>query len=206
MSRSPADATLALAGVFQAAALVKQVACEGRVDEGDFETCIRSIFEVDPETTESVYGGRYHVARGLRLVIDQFGEGDKRNNLDVTRYVIAILYLERKLSRRRDLLQTLAEGIERIREQAAHFSLTHENIIAALADLYVNTISTLTPRIVVQGEQGYLSSPANAARVRALLLAGIRSAVLWRQSGGSRWQLVFQRRKLSQTARQLMAV
>lgn len=206
MSRTPADATLALAGVFQAAALVKQVACEGRVDEADFETCIRSIFEVNPETTEAVYGGRFRVARGLRLLSEQLGEGDKRHNLDVTRYVIAILYLERKLAKRRDLLKTLAEGIERVREQAAHFSFSHENVIAALADLYVNTISTLTPRIIVQGEHGHLSNPANAARVRALLLAAIRSAVLWRQCGGSRWQLIFQRRKLYQTARQLLAV
>jgi high frequency lysogenization protein len=32
--------------------------------------------------------------------------------------------------------------------------------------------------------------------IRALLLAGIRSARLWRQLGGHRWQLVISRRKL----------
>ena len=40
-------------------------------------------------------------------------------------------------------------------------------------------------------------------KIRACLLAGIRSAVLWRQVGGSKWQLLFHRKKLVQAARQL---
>ncbi len=40
-------------------------------------------------------------------------------------------------------------------------------------------------------------------QTRALLLAGIRSAFLWRQLGGRRWRLLFQRRRLLQTSQQL---
>ena len=40
-------------------------------------------------------------------------------------------------------------------------------------------------------------------KIRACLLAGIRSAVLWRQVGGSKWQLLFHRKKLVQAAQQL---
>jgi high frequency lysogenization protein len=32
-----------------------------------------------------------------------------------------------------------------------------------------------------------------ANRIRACLLAGVRAARLWRQVGGSRWQLIFSR-------------
>ena len=205
MSRTVVDSVLALAGIFQAAALVKQVACEGRVDEDDFATCVHSIFQVNPESTEVVYGGRQRLVRGLRLLCEQFGDGDKRQGFDITRYVISVMHLERKLARRPDLLDALARGIERVRAQAEHFSPTHENVVAALAQLYVDTISTLTPRIIVQGEQGHLAIPANAERVRTLLLAAIRSAVLWRQCGGSRWQLIFQRRRVYNTARQLLS-
>ncbi|MFQ5488876.1 MAG: high frequency lysogenization protein HflD [Gammaproteobacteria bacterium] len=201
-----ADSTLALAGVFQAAALVKQVACEGRIAEDAFETSIHSIFEVNPETTEAVFGGRLKLASGLRIVCEQFGDGDKKGHLDITKYVISIMHLERKLAKHPELLGTLAEGIERVRGQAAHFSPTHGNVIAALADLYVNTISTLTPRIMVQGEHGYLSAPANANKVRVLLLAAMRAAVLWRQCGGSRWQLIFRRRQVYNAAKQLLTV
>jgi high frequency lysogenization protein len=40
--------------------------------------------------------------------------------------------------------------------------------------------------------------------VRALLLAGIRSAVLLHQSGGTRLKLIFQRGKLFECARELL--
>ncbi|MDR6354241.1 CII-binding regulator of phage lambda lysogenization HflD [Pseudomonas psychrotolerans] len=74
--------------------------------------------------------------------------------------------------------------------------MTHENVIAACGGLYEDTLSTFKQRIQVHGEMRYLQQSATASRVRALLLAGIRSARLWRQLGGHRWQLVLNRRKL----------
>ena len=70
----------------------------------------------------------------------------------------------------------------------------------------MNTISTLTPRIIIKGEHGYLSDPHNANKVRTILLAGIRAAVLWRQSGGTRPKLILQRKKIHEAAKQLMVV
>ncbi|GAM56239.1 hypothetical protein JCM19232_5254 [Vibrio ishigakensis] len=43
------------------------------------------------------------------------------------------------------------------------------------------------------------------AKVRALLLAGIRSAVLWRQVGGKRRHLIFSRKKMVEQAEILLA-
>jgi len=56
----------------------------------------------------------------------------------------------------------------------------------------------------VNGEQGYLATPLIAAKVRAGLLAGVRSAVLWRQLGGNRWQLLFGRRRIAREAGRLL--
>ncbi len=39
--------------------------------------------------------------------------------------------------------------------------------------------------------------------IRALLLAGIRAAFLWRQLGGRRWRLLLQRKKLLQASQNL---
>ena len=50
----------------------------------------------------------------------------------------------------------------------------------------------------------FLQNPRNAERIRALLLAGIRSATLWRQLGGNRWQLFFSRRKILKDAYALL--
>jgi len=110
--------------------------------------------------------------------------------------------LERKLIKNPAILQMLSAGIDKAIAQAEHFSPSHENVIANLADLYVSTISRLTPRVIVKGEHGHLSNPANANRVRVLLLAALRSAILWHQCGGSRWQLLFQRKKIIATAKQ----
>jgi len=206
MSRSINDSTLALAGIFQAAQLVKQVAGQGRVREDALETCIKSILEVDPASTEAVFGGRYRLATGLRIICEQFGGGEKKDYFEITKYVISIMHLEKKLAKRREMLQDLSEGIEKVRSKVEHFDYVHDNIIASLADLYVNTISTLTPRIIVKGEHGYLSNPGNANKVRTILLAAIRAAVLWRQSGGTRPQLIFQRKKIHHAAKQLLVV
>ncbi|HEY0634804.1 MAG TPA: DUF489 family protein, partial [Gammaproteobacteria bacterium] len=73
------------------------------------------------------------------------------------------------------------------------------------AETYLKSVSLLTPRIMVKGENNHLTEQANADKVRTLLLAGIRSAVLWSQSAGSRWQLLFRRRAYLDEARRLLA-
>lgn len=80
----------------------------------------------------------------------------------------------------------------------------HPRLIEKLAELYTQTISTLTPRIMVNGDHGNLSNPTIAAKVRATLFAGIRSAFLWRQLGGNRWQLLFRRGKITNEAAQII--
>ena len=69
-------------------------------------------------------------------------------------------------------------------------------VIARFADIYQRTLSELKPRIQVYGDAGFLQQPDNINRVRALLLTGIRAAVLWQQKGGRRWQFLFQSGKL----------
>ena len=65
------------------------------------------------------------------------------------------------------------------------------------------TVSTLGPRIIVRGDPALLARPESANRIRALLLAGIRAAVLWRQCGGTRVGLILGRRRLLEAARGL---
>lgn len=206
MAHSLEDATLALAGVFQATHLVREIAHHGTAEPALFEVCVRSIFELDPPDAESVYGGRAGLQTGLRLVATQLGgPGDKRD-FEITKYVVSVLHLERKLMRNAGMLQRLRDGIERVRTQVGYFSShTHDNVVAGIAELYVNTISTLTPRIIVSGNHGHLNNPGNANKVRALLLAAIRSAVLWHQSGGNRVQLLLRRRQMAREADRLIS-
>jgi high frequency lysogenization protein len=205
MARTLRDAALALAGAFQATYLVREVAHHGAVPSNLLEVSMRSLFELNPPDTESVYGGRGELQTGLRLLKDQLGGDAKKADIEISKYVVALMHLERKLVRNQELMGRLKEGLTRIRGQVEHFSYTHENVLAALADLYVNTVSTLTPRIIVSGQHGHLTNPANANKVRALLLAALRSVVLWRQCGGNRFQLLFRRRQLAAEANALIS-
>ena len=198
------DQTLAFAGIWQAVSLVQDVAKRGLADTRDFETCIKTLFITDPQNTEEVYGTVAGVRKGLTVILNQFGEAANYRDMELTKYVIALMHLERRLARHPDMLAKISRELDATKTQVEHFSYAHENVIAHLADIYSATISILPPKIIVSGEEGRLSNPANAAKVRALLLAGIRSTVLWHQLGGRRMHLLFTRRKLLNQTKQLL--
>ena len=202
MPQTDHDRVIALSGLFQATALVRNIARSGRADAQDFETCVASVLKIDAASSEEIYGNCRRLRTGLQLLIDQLL---KPKNIEITRYVVAILVLERKLVKKPKLLKHIGEGIESTKAKLEYFPLIHDNIIAALADIYTATVSTLPPRIMVHGEHNYLTQTENANRIRALLLAGIRAARLWRQSGGGRLTLLLHRRSLLNEAQRVLA-
>lgn len=195
------DQAIALAGMFQATSLVRDIAHQGRCENDSYITCIESLFTIDADSTTDVYGQLPNLAPGLRTLICQLRQPA---DVEITRYVLSLMVLEKKLGKQREMLTKVRQGIEQTQRLMQHFSLDHEDITARLADLYTNTISTLRPRIMVNGDYEHLKLEDNANRIRALLLAGIRSAVLWRQKGGGRTTLLFGRKALTATAESLL--
>jgi len=195
MKHSRRDLTLALAGVFQAAFLVKQIANTGMANSAVIEASLETLFKFDAESVEDVYAGVAGAGSGLRELKKQFGSARGQRDVEITRYVISMLVLEKKLSANKVMLDQMASTLENIKSGLDYFSLMHENTVLKLGQLYKDTISNLNPRIIVNGEQQHLSNENNASRIRALLLAGLRSAILWRQCGGSRWSILFNRKK-----------
>ena len=204
MKHSLNERVIALAGLFQAVSLVNQVARTGSFPQPEYETLIRSLFIKQPGNAEEVYGSRLELGIGLRSIITQLGDDYSLRNVDKTRYLVNLLHLERMLHKKPEVLQHIASELESMQQQLEHFDVSHLTITARLADIYLNNISSLGPRIMVSGEHNYLETPDNANRVRALLLAGIRAAVLWRQCDGSRWQLMFKRRVIINQANNLL--
>lgn len=202
MSKTDHDRVIALAGVMQATDLVRSIARRGQIQADDFEVCMTSLIQVNAPSSIDIYGGADRLLTGLRLLEQQL---HNPSDMELTRYVVTLLRLERKLIRRDDLLGILSAGLQDIIQNLAHFPITHSNTIARFADLYLQTISTLSPRIMVNGVQVHLNNPENANRIRALLLAGVRSAMLWRQCGGSRWRLLVRRNILLRQTRLLLA-
>ncbi|MDF3981135.1 high frequency lysogenization protein HflD [Luteibacter sp. PPL201] len=196
------ERVLALAGVFQGAALAQQMATEGRCDDVAYEASLASVFRIDADSVAAVYGGVSGVRRGLRTLVAQFE--DNTRDIAVMRMAVTVLRLERSLSRHRGLLDRLREGIVSSQRQVEHFGLDHPNVAARVAELYATTLSTLKPRVMVTGNPAHLQQKANVDRVRAALLSAVRSAVLWHQIGGRQWQILFYRKQCAMLARGLL--
>jgi high frequency lysogenization protein len=197
------DRSIALAALFQATHLVARIARHGSPDSSATQASIYSLFQIDADSTENIFGGIQGVTVGLQRLQSHL-TGKVNNDIETSRYVIALLHLERKLMKHKEMVEKIRKGIELATQRLDHFSLLHENIVAQLADIYAETVSTLQPRIMVQGEPLHLQNQDNINLIRALLLAGIRAALLWRQCGGSRLQLLFGRKKIAAVVKQLL--
>ena len=181
MRHKEEEKALALAGLFQAAALVQQLARTGEVNADAYGPLIESIFKLDPKTVEDVYGGSKESARYA----------------DAIRYAIGMLHVEKLLRRESDINSVLRSRLEQVTNQLQHFDgVTSQGVITKLNDIYLDTLAKFKFRIQVNGDPTHLQRPENAARIRAILLAGIRSAMLWRQMGGSRLQFAFGKGRL----------
>jgi high frequency lysogenization protein len=194
--------TLALAGIFQAAALVKQLAETGRVTERYFTPCIESLFKIDANDVVDVYSGHIkNITLGLQELCALFTHNKLPKDSNIARYVLSLLHLEKKLNNNSKMNELIRTGILRAKIQATYYAPTHENIMSNLSSLYTDTLSTFSFRIHISGQPVYLNQPNVVNKARALLLAGIRSAVLWRQVGGKRWQLLISRNSMIATAK-----
>jgi high frequency lysogenization protein len=196
MSEVITNRAIALAGVYQSVELVCQIAWRGQADHAALKASLASVFKLDAQTYEAVYNGAGGVAAGLRILRAQLVMNDPTHKLERTRYAVLLLYLEKKLMRDAAMVSAMRAAIEQARELVTHFEITHINVISRLADIYQRSIGRLQPQVIVRGERSYLANTDNASRIRALLLAGIRAAVLWRQAGGNRWRLIVGRQAL----------
>lgn len=196
---------VALGAVFEAAFLVDKIAKSGQISEAPLGCMLGSLLVRDPQNTLEVYGGDdLNLRDGYRALVSALERDPSTLQRDSLRYALALLGLERKLAKRDDMLQIMGSRLDQIQQQVQHFGLVHDNVIAACGGLYQDTLSTFSQRIQVQGDMRHLQQPSNAAKIRALLLTGIRAARLWRQLGGHRWQLVFSRGKLLNELRPLL--
>jgi high frequency lysogenization protein len=202
MPQTDHDRAIALAGVMQAIDLVRNIARRGQANADDAATCLASLLQIDAASSAAIYGGVARLRSGLRLLEQQL---DHPRDMELTRYAVALFGLERQLARRPELLAVIRAGVEDVIRNLPHFPVDHGNTLARFADLYLNSLSTLTPRIMVSGDPVHLNNPDNANRIRALLLAGARAAILWRQSGGSRLTLLLRRNPLLRETRRLLA-
>jgi high frequency lysogenization protein len=197
MSNPLDERVLALAGLAQALRQVRRIAETGEADSAILSTATDSVFRIDADTPAGVYGDANALAPGLQLLLDSFSSagGDASDDL-LPRLVLSVMQLERRFVREATTAGKVHEGILAIAPTAERLGSAHPDVLTALGVLYADTVSHLRPRVMVQGNPHYLGQAAIVSEIRAVLLAALRSAVLWRQLGGSLWDFVLRRRAL----------
>ena len=198
------DITLSLAGIFQAAQQVVILATKGQYDQRVMGPLLDSLFKLDADSCKDVYGNVNNLRPGLQLIDSQLRTGASGKSVNLGRYVASLLNLERQLHGSAEMLSVIATRIVQIKRLNEHSSPLDETTVHAIAELYKDTLSTLPTRIQVMGDQNILKQPDIQDKVRCCLFCGLRSAVLWRQMGGKRRQLILNRKRLIYTAEELL--
>jgi high frequency lysogenization protein len=196
------DRVLALAGLLQSVRLVQEMANNGQAESRPLAASIDSLFRFDADNTEEVYGGVGGLQAGLRRVVAQL-DGSDRDGAQ-TRMAMNVLHLERRFVAVPEVVAQLRRRLEETRRDREPWEPTHPAVLSRLGEIYADLVSPLGPRVMVQGNPVYLSQPGVVAEVRASLLAALRSAVLWRQLGGSYWDLLLSRRAMVEIAQELL--
>jgi high frequency lysogenization protein len=195
---------LALAGLVQALAEVRRIAETGQADATALRVALESIFRIDADSPEAVYGGTAALQPGLRLLRGWLrNETGAAGDAALPKLAFSVLQLERRFVAS-DAAPRVQAGIQALATDAREHGVIHPGVLAGLGRLYADTVSHLRPRVMVQGNPHYLGQSQVVAEIRAVLLAALRSAVLWRQLGGSLWDFALRRRALAATVDALL--
>ncbi|OSM96182.1 MULTISPECIES: high frequency lysogenization protein HflD [Lonsdalea] len=207
MAKNYYDITLALAGICQSASLVQQLATTGTCQQAALQTSLNSVLVMKAASTLEIFGNdENNLKLGVETLLGILSSSSREKiGADQSRYTLSLMALERRLHKNGNALNELGNRVDQLDRQLEHYELLSDPMINVLAGIYVDVISPLGPRIQVTGSQEVLKNAQVQAKVRAILLAGMRAAVLWQQIGGGRLQLMFSRAALVKQARQILS-
>ena len=195
---------MALSGIFQATELVRQAANHGTWSGYSADTCLERLLAIEAETVDDIYGNASKLRLGAETLVSVL-QGDRRY-MESLGYAVSIMQLENNFRKKTKMQAHIGAELVPIAEIDDGTEIHEIKDLQAkkIAALYTQTISTLSPRIVVQGRPQHLQIDRTVHWIRTLLFSSLRSAVLWRQMGGGRFSLMFGRKKMLEEARSLL--
>ncbi len=197
--------TIALAGMHQALTQVQQIAWETHYDYLQIDTCLSSLFVRNPDTYLDVFGSVENLCPGLIALRASFTEKQNKMALERGRYMVSLMVLSKNFNNNKTLEEQVGTTLSLLEEPASNLQEQRDYVIERLAQLYQNAISPLNPRVIVYGNPQTLKNETNAATIRAMLMAGLRSAVLWYQAGGNQLNLLLGKSKYLKTIEQMLS-
>lgn len=195
---------IALAVVTQCAVLVHKLAVDGNASATRIRACLSPVYQLDVDSVSDLYPNPGDFSEGMQVLQNSFDSKGLREHAEVVRYLLGVLVLQQHLHRAPDMLAEISRRIKGMDQQSLGSESSDAAVLVQsdcgqLARLYQDTISKLSYRIHVAGNPEHLRNQQVADQIRALLLAGIRSAVLWHQLGGRRWHLFFYKKRIRDT-------
>jgi len=194
---------LALAALVECATLVDELARAGNAPLQSVRALTGSLLRFEWQHVEDVYGGAATLHRGLQRLEVVLALGSRDEQPQVLRYALALAHLGKRLARDPQRLATIRARLGQLAGSTGEFTGEFADLAPALAAIYEDTISHYSYRIKVVGNGDHLRDPDVIARIRALLLTGVRAAVLWRFVGGSLPGLLLRRGQLISACRAL---
>jgi len=193
---------IAFAALAQSAKLAHDIAKNGLVDNDQWQVCINSLLSTNPDSINDIYEPVADLKTGMNTLIKQLSDSGEGRSLEITKYLAGLISLSRKLLRSDNSLSMMSQRMDQVKRQLHHFTINDEAVIANLASIYTEIVSPLGSKIQITGTPIHLQQPLNQKKIRALLLAGVRAAILWQQMGGKRRHLFFSRKEYVKTAQQ----
>ena len=190
--------TISLGAIYQACNEIKKIAWRGEINNSIIEPLINSVYQTTSEEREDVCISIKRLNSGLDFLRRQLvGDAFSRDG-EVSRYFEAIGILVKNMNKKDDVLNKLRMELTKQSMPISEDNLDQHALF--LSELYLSTISTVEPRIIVNGDNKYLTDKKNAAMIRSLLLCAIRSYILWQQSGGSKFRIFIFKKKIAELA------
>lgn len=194
--------TMAFAALSQCAQLAHNMAKNGTVDNAQWSVVINGLLCTTPNSYLDVYSPSSDLFLGYKTLLTQLSDSGEGRSIEITKYITGLISLERKLSASNQSISMMGQRLDQVKRQLHHFNINDDAVIANMASIYSDIISPLGAKIQITGTPAQLQQQAVQQKIRALLLAGVRAAVLWRQMGGKRRHLFFSRKELVRNAKQ----
>lgn len=204
MAESMREQVLALAALCQSVSLVDSIARTGNAEPVAFEACLQSLFSFSADNVEQAYGGVDKLEHGLRRLHDLLVAQRSQSDRELVRYLIGTTHLQRQLEKQPEVGAIIRSRLAHAEKGTQINSSKISELSPAISAIYKDTISQFKFRLKVNGSAQQLQNEHNADRIRALLLAAIRAAYLWRQQGGRRWHFLFKKNAILNTAREIL--
>lgn len=200
--------TIALAAAFQAIEQVEELAWNGVYSEQHLDTSISSILCTKPKSVVQIYDNLHMLSRGFRVLQQQLSGNVSGKKMEITRHMSALLNLANALQKNKKNMQNIAAAIQssKIIQHNEGTENASKPLIVALSNAYIENISPLGRKVIIEGKESHLNNEHNSQVIRVFLLATIRALVLWNQLGGNRLRLILNRSKHINYAKKMSSI